>query len=217
VGVAVIEPVAWEGRCGAVEWAAYATAYPGQMRSGDAFLVEATPTGALLAVVDGLGHGEEAAAAADLAMASLRETAGSPLGDCLMACHGALRGSRGAAVTLVSVDSDHGRLTWIAVGNVEAALVRPGRDGAPAGQWSVPLRGGVVGDRLPTLRESMTGLAAGDTLVVATDGLSPAFVDAVDGSPATTALTRRLHRRYARADDDALVLVARCGAGPNGH
>ena len=204
------EPVVREGRCGAVGWAACATAYPGQMRSGDAFLVEPTLGGALVAVVDGLGHGGEAADVAGLALASLRETAGRPLVESLMACHAALRGSRGAAVTLVSLDSDRRRLTWIAVGNVEAALVRPGRDGAPSRRWSVPLRGGVVGDRLPPLRESTTALAAGDTLVAATDGLSTAFVDAVGSSPSATALARSLHRDYARADDDALVLVARC-------
>lgn len=211
----MIEPVVREGRCGAVGWATCATAYPGQVRSGDAFLVEVTPTGVLVAMVDGLGHGEEAADVAELALVALRGAAGRPLVDCLMACHAALRGSRGAAVTLLSVDSDRRRLTWMAVGNVEAALFRPGRGGAPSTRWWVPLRGGVVGDRLPPLGESTTALAAGDTIVAATDGLSPAFVDAVDSSPSAAALTRRLHQGYARADDDALVLVARCG--PNGH
>lgn len=216
MGFGLIEPVVRAGRCGAVAWAACATAFPGQVRSGDAFLVEATATGALVAVVDGLGHGEEAADVAELALVTLRAAAGRPLADCIMACHAVLRGSRGAAMTLVSVDSDRRRLTWMAVGNVEAALVRPGRDGARSTRWCVPLRGGVVGDRLPPLRDSTTELAPGDMLVAATDGLSPAFIDSVSPSSAT-ALSQHLHQRYARADDDALVLVARCGASPNGH
>ena len=195
-----------------------ASPYPGQQRSGDAFLVQGTKTGVLVAVVDGLGHGDEAAEVAELAVASLRETAGRSLVACLTSCHEALRGSRGAAITLASLDPDRRRMTWVAVGNVEAAVVVLGADGGgPARRWSVTLRGGVVGDRLPPLRESTVPLAAGDTLVAATDGIGSAFLDDVDVSPPPLALTRRLHRGHARSDDDALVLVARWSIGSNGH
>ncbi len=102
----------------------------------------------------------------------------------------------------------------MAVGNVEAAVLRPGGRGTPASQARVPLRGGVVGARLPPLRESTAPLGPGDVLVVASDGMVPAFLDAVDLSMEPPALARRLHAAYARADDDALVLVARCVGPP---
>ena len=214
----MIERAVHEGRAGALEWAVCSSAYPGERRSGDASLVLATTTGVLVAVVDGLGHGEEAADVAELALASLRETAGRSLVACLSSCHEALRGSRGAAITLAALDAHHGLLTWVAVGNVEAAVVtRQGHRSGATRRWSVPLRGGVVGDRLPPLRESTVPLAAGDTLVAATDGVGPAFLDDVDLSPSPPALSRRLHRGHARSDDDALVLVARWAAGSNGH
>ena len=209
----VNEQVVQEGRCGALEWAVCSTTYPGQQRSGDAFLVQGTAAGALIAVVDGLGHGEEAADAADRALVSLRQSAGRPPIDCLMECHAALRGSRGAAVTLAAVDLDGGRLVWVAVGNVEAALVERGRNGRPTSRLTVPMRGGVVGDRLPPLRESTAPLGRDDVLVWATDGLMPAFLDAVDPSLKPPVLAQLLHKGYARADDDALVLVARCTSG----
>ncbi len=206
------EPVVHEGRCGRVEWAVCATACPGQMRSGDAFLVQETRGGVLVAVIDGLGHGDEAADVAERAVASVRETAEEPLLRSFTTCHGALRGSRGVVMTLAALDPVRFALTWAAVGNVDAAVLRPGRVPGVVDRCSVPLRGGVVGDRLPPLRESVVHLARGDTLVAATDGVSPAFVDTVDLSLDAEASARALHGGYATGDDDALVLVARCGA-----
>jgi len=201
-----------------VEWAVCATPYPGQRRSGDAYLVEGTATGVLVAVVDGLGHGEGAANVAERALTSLRETAGRSPTACLRACHVALRGTRGAAVTLAALDPDGGRMAWVAVGNVDAAVLRWSGDGngTPAGRVAVPLRGGVVGDRLPPLRESEVAVAAGDVLVFATDGVTSAFLDAIDLSLEPRAIAGRVHARWARADDDALVLVARLRAPGDG-
>lgn len=211
------EPVVRQGRCGPLEWATCATPFPGEERSGDAFLVQATAEGVLVAVVDGLGHGKEAADVAERALASLRGTGGQSLVASLTACHADLRGSRGVVMTLVAIDVDGCSLGWVAVGNVDAALMRLRPHAGMTKSWSVPMRGGVVGDRLPPLRESTVPLAAGDTLVMATDGVSAAFPDGVDLSLEGPALARRLHQRYARSDDDALVLVARCAPVPNRH
>jgi hypothetical protein len=198
-----------EGRCGAVDWAVCATPYPGQARSGDAFVVRPTATGILVGVVDGLGHGHEAADVADAVVATIEATEGPSPTAYLVACHQALLGSRGAAMTLSIIEPDRGRLLWVAVGNVEAVVVRRSRGGAPAMRWSVPLRGGVVGSRLPPLHESTVSLAPGDVLVSATDGVAPAFLDGVDVSIPASTLARRLHGRYAKTTDDSLMLAAR--------
>lgn len=205
-----IEPVAHRGHCGGVEWAVCATACPGEVRSGDAFLVQETQAGVLVAVIDGLGHGDEAAEVAGRAVAALRTTADHPLTSSFTACHVALRGTRGVVMTLAALDPVRFVLTWAAVGNVDAAVLRPGRVPGAVERWSVPLRGGVLGDRLPPLRESTVHLALSDTFVAATDGVSPAFLDTVDLSLEAPALARELHTGYATGDDDALVLVARC-------
>ena len=116
-------------------------------------------------------------------------------------------------MTLAELGHD-GLLRWVAVGNVDAAVVRADGARGRTHRWSVPLRAGVVGDRLPPLREATVELAPGDLFTAATDGLSPAFVDGVDVVLEAPTLARALHRRYARADDDALLLVARW-AGPD--
>lgn len=200
-----------EGRCGTIEWAVCTTAYPGQLRSGDAFLIQMTAAGVLVAVVDGLGHGDEAADVAEQALASLGRTAELSLVGSLTACHNALRGSRGVVMTLAVLDPERSQLAWLAVGNVDAVVLRR-RHGRSENGCAVVLRAGVVGDRLPPLRDATIAMATGDTLIAVTDGISPAFVDDVDLSLDVRAQARGLHRRYSRIDDDALVLVARCGA-----
>lgn len=205
------EPVLQTGRTGPLDWAACGKPFPGQHRSGDAFLVSATSAGALVAVVDALGHGDEAADVAELALQSLQRSAGQPLVGALTACHAALRGSRGAAVTLVEVDLEHRRLAWAAVGNVDAAVVAWDRPRAAPTRWAVPLRGGVVGDRLPPLRQSTVTLPPEGVLLAATDGMAASCLDSTDRSSPPEVLAGRLHERHARADDDSLLLVARYG------
>lgn len=200
-----------QGCCGPLEWAAHGSPFPGQQRSGDGFLVSPTEAGARVAVVDALGHGDEAADVAEVALASLRRSAGQPPLSALTACHAVLQGGRGAAVTLVDVDVARRHLVWVAVGNVDAAVVGRGRGGARRERWSVPLRAGVVGDRLPPLRESALALPPRGVLVAGTDGMATAFVDAADPSLPVAELAQRLHEDHARTDDDALVVVARYG------
>ena len=203
----MVEPALHRGGGPRLEWAACASAYQGQGRSGDGFLVETSGDGTRVAVVDALGHGEEAADVADRALDSLRATAGLPLAASLSACHQALCGSRGAVMTLITVEPDRSTLAWLAVGNVEAAVLRRRPGGGD--RWSVPQRGGVVGGRLPPVRESAAPLRPGDVLVAATDGLGTAFLDGADPRLPPAELARRLHAGHAGGDDDALVLVAR--------
>ena len=55
------------------EWGLAARALHGQAESGDLHLVAPFAGGVLIAAVDGLGHGSEAAAAARVAVATLRD------------------------------------------------------------------------------------------------------------------------------------------------
>src|SRR5439155_23273538 len=58
-----------------IEWGVAARTFPGESRSGDMYVVGPFPGGALVAAVDGLRHGDEAAEAAE---AAARILAGHP-------------------------------------------------------------------------------------------------------------------------------------------
>jgi phosphoserine phosphatase RsbX len=55
-----------------IEWSVAEEPLPGQKLSGDRCIVKSFPEGELLAVVDGIGHGEDAAHSAELAVSVLR-------------------------------------------------------------------------------------------------------------------------------------------------
>jgi negative regulator of sigma-B (phosphoserine phosphatase) len=190
-----------------VEVAVAEAALGGQLESGDAHLVAPFPEGVLVAAVDGLGHGSEAAHAARLACSALEEDPGGDLQELFARAHARLRRSRGVAMSLASFDRG-GSLTWLGVGNVEGTLVRVG-DTIPRDPESILLRGGVVGYQLPKLRPSATEVGPGDTLVFATDGVAGAHRRQVDPATPPGLLADRLLGEFGKEADDALVLVAR--------
>lgn len=194
-----------------IAWAAAGRALPGQSESGDAFAVVAAGERTLLGVIDGLGHGPEAAAAARRAVATLEGYAGEPLEALVASCHRALLRTRGVVLTLASIHAAERTLTWLGVGNVEGVLLRAGG----RGRETVLLRAGVAGYQLPPLRAAVLPLAPGDLLVLATDGIAVDFMGALRGDGPPQQIADRILGRHARATDDALVLVARfLGAAP---
>ncbi len=85
--------------------AAFATLpLPGQSESGDLCLIKRLGKGTLLAVVDGLGHGQDAASAAHAAVGALDRYSREPLIDLVRRCHDAMIGLRGVVLGLAYLD-----------------------------------------------------------------------------------------------------------------
>jgi len=81
--------------------AAFATLpLPGESESGDLCLIKRVGKGTLIAVVDGLGHGQEAASAAHAAVAALDRYSREPLIELVRRSHDALTGLRGVVLGL---------------------------------------------------------------------------------------------------------------------
>jgi phosphoserine phosphatase RsbX len=180
----------------------------GQAETGDRYLVRKTPAGLLMGVVDGLGHGAEAAKAAMAAVATLDRHAHEPLASLVRRCHERLLGTRGVVLSLASFRTIDRGLTWLGVGNVEGLLLRSNpRPGMT--DRALLLRGGVVGGRLPDLQPSDLTLENGDTLVFATDGIRSDFVLAIRRNDEPGSIAEAILARHRKETDDALVLVAR--------
>jgi phosphoserine phosphatase RsbX len=191
-----------------VEWDCAARPFPGEQVSGDRALVTVTDGGAVATAVDGLGHGAAAAMAAERAVDAVRAAGGNDVVVLIERCHAALRETRGAAMSVATIDPSDESLTWLGVGNVEGRIVRgPGRRGARPDE--LMLSPGVVGHELPPLRATTTGLRRGDLVLLATDGIGAGYADDLEPSGSCRAIARQVLERYARAHDDALVLVIR--------
>jgi hypothetical protein len=171
-------------------------------------VAEGTDGTVLLAALDGLGHGDEAADAAERAMALLQRHALESVIALARRCHQGLQGTRGVVMTLAQISLRDETLTWLGVGNVEGVLLRGGSQ-AHGLREAVLMRGGVVGYQLPSLSATVHTLARGDCIILATDGIRPEFADALPADDVPQRLAHRLLTKFRREEDDALVLVAR--------
>lgn len=162
--------------------------------------------GCRIALIDGLGHGPAAAAAAQSAIDVLTARPLLSPTDAMHACHYALYGTRGAVISIAGIDLDQGQLVYAGVGNVEAQFRQSGRT-----QRLIAYRG-IVGVALPPVRSFQIALERDWLLALHTDGVSARF--ALDGIPDVDSATpERLASLvltgWGRASDDATVVVAR--------
>ncbi len=186
---------------------------PGESVSGDLHVVQPFDGGVLVAVVDALGHGVEAAAAARTVAVCLARYAHEPVGSVLRRCHETLVRSRGVVLSLASLDVAAETLTWLGVGNVAGLVLAPGGRARPP--VVLVTVGGIVGSDPPPARPALVPFAPGDTLVLATDGIATGFSDALRPVGTAQQVADSILARFGKGTDDALVLVARStGAGP---
>jgi len=191
-----------------IAWGVAGRALPGQTISGDLHFVRPLSDGVLLALVDGLGHGEAATAAARTAVTALDRHAGERLSALVRHCHAALAGTRGVVMTVATLGPASGPLTWLAVGNVEGVLLRANPPPKTAPERAL-LRSGIVGYQLPALHSSTLSVSTGDLLIFATDGIRDGFANGLDHGDTPQHLADDILERQFKGTDDALVLVAR--------
>jgi len=191
-----------------LEWGVAALAKPGEDVSGDMYLVESFRKGALVAVVDGLGHGSEAALAARNAIDTLKEYPSEPVIPLLNRCHENLRTTRGVVLSMAAFNAVDGTMTWLGVGNVEGVLFRDDVDEKTSYE-SLLLRRGVVGGRLPPLHAGILPVARGDTIIFVTDGIRSGFESTLNLRGSPKQIADQILGQHNMGTDDALVLVAR--------
>jgi hypothetical protein len=197
-----------------LDWAVAGRPLAGQTVSGDLAAVQVSRSRCVIAVIDGLGHGPEAAAAATLAAGVVERHRAEPLDAMLLLVHEHLAESRGAAATLAIVDGDTGRMEWLGVGNVDGLIVRADEAARPHTS-GVFLCRGILGYQQPNIRaQEPVQLEDGDCIVIATDGVRGDLAADVRHETPVDRMAAALLDAHATPDDDALVFVARYRA-PN--
>jgi phosphoserine phosphatase RsbX len=202
--------MAEHGRLGPIEWAATSRPLPGQTVCGDrSIAIDVNGTAALLGVLDGLGHGELAAEAANCGVQILGDARGEALDALVQSCHRGLSNTRGVAMTLVHIDFQKDALSWVGIGNVAANLVAKHPAGVEV-RSSVRLAGGIVGYRVPEVVVSQDlPIRPGDLLVIASDGIDENYLDDIDFAAPALTIAEHILDSHAKDTDDALVLTAR--------
>ena len=196
-------------RSGLFEVAGVSVAMPGEQVCGDAWGVVTDRGRAVIGVMDGLGHGTHAAAAATAGIAAVTSLTERTSAEILTAIHDALRHTRGAAGTVVSIEPRGTVITVAGVGNVAVAVVADGHV-----RQAVSL-GGILGHEVRTFRQFQYPLPAGALLVIHSDGLTSHW--SLDGYPGLrlrhpALVAAVLYRDYQRGRDDVTVVVGRAAA-----
>ena len=206
---------------------------PTYANGGDAFDYAVNAGCAHLVVLDGMGHGLEAAGASTLALAAYRHSRrrGLGLADTYTAMDAAVGaqfgGSRFVTALLARLDMGTGRLSWASAGHPPPLLVRQGRvvgtlDVEPATPLGLLLHTRPVtvatqdlepGDSVLLYTDGVTEARQGDGSLFGSEGLSGFLEREAAAQVSTSETLRRLrrailaHHQEALSDDATAVLV----------
>lgn len=179
---------------------------PGELVCGDRCAWWLNAERLVLALADGLGHGEAAARAAEAALFCIGENLHARCEDIFALCDERLLDTRGAALVVGIVDLVSGRMTLGSVGNIRAILLRDSLDLRLGGVR------GIVGGGYRKLVPEILQLAPGNVLALFSDGLD----ELIDLRPiigaagaSAQAQAQAILDYCERGDDDACVLVYR--------
>lgn len=178
----------------------------GETANGDAYAIRERADGWTAIVSDGLGHGPDAARASEEALRLFRKHQDKPPAAILSAIHAGLSHTRGGAVSVARYDMETGILTFAGIGNVVGAVAS-----GSVIKRTVSLAG-TAGHAARRIQEFEYPMQPHDLFVLCSDGIATSWH--IDGYPGLTAahptlVSGVIYRDFARARDDATVLVVR--------
>jgi anti-sigma regulatory factor (Ser/Thr protein kinase) len=187
-----------------------------ETRCGDAWALAGDGERTRLLVVDGLGHGPDAATAADEAVRLFLEGHARQLGgpaELLDVLHRGMRATRGAAAAIVELLPGQRAARASGVGNISASIHAEGRS------KSLISHNGIVGHQARKIDALPYAWPAGALLVMHSDGLQTRW--RLEDYPGLqqrdpTLVAAVLYRDFSRGRDDVTVLVHRDVAGGTG-
>jgi hypothetical protein len=181
-------------------------AMPGEDACGDAWTSHVDDQAGTWFVVDGLGHGPEAARAAHEATEQFQRSHAAPLVELVQDVHRAMRHTRGGAVGVARIEWAASTVVFAGLGNIAAALVTA----SGAVRHMVSLNG-IAGHNVRKVQAFEYPCSEG-LLIMHSDGIGTAW------TPQRYPGFARLHpmlvaglmyRDFARGRDDATIVVAR--------
>ena len=179
---------------------------PGEVVCGDGWGFALAGDRTAMMVADGLGHGPDAAEAAQVALEAFGEEPMASPRQLLERTHQALRRTRGAAVMVLQADSGAGTIRSAGAGNVMARLVSGVSD------RTLLCQHGTAGITIRTPEETTTPWPPHAMLVVCSDGIETRWkgdilAPLLGRDPTLAAAV--LARDHCRGRDDATVAVLR--------
>jgi hypothetical protein len=187
-----------------VELGAVCLPKSGEEVAGDGWLLCASGDYRTVLVVDGLGHGPNAARAARAATEAFATHAGAAPGALMQICHLALAPTRGAAGAAARVDAAKKHGTFAGIGNIACRVESTGE------RRQLVSHSGTLGHVMRRVQEFEFDFPAGALLILHSDGLTTRWTNAdYPGLMARHAglIAGVLYRDHNRGHDDVTVVV----------
>jgi Stage II sporulation protein E (SpoIIE) len=187
--------------------------------NGDAFVIERFKGGALIAVVDGLGHGERAFRAAEVAVRCLRSRPEQALDVVFRGVAKACHSTDGVVMAAARFEFANGvAFEFASIGNIEARLFVAASipDLAPRTE-TLMVRRGILGANAVDPYVTRHSWPAGSALVLHSDGVVSRWGIAEFRDvryETASAMADAMLGRLAKEDDDATLVVVRDIASP---
>jgi anti-sigma regulatory factor (Ser/Thr protein kinase) len=182
---------------------------PGEDVTGDGWCIVQGRGRLVVFVVDGLGHGLEAANAARAAVDTVRKHAQRDAPEIMDFVHAALRPTRGAAAAVALLQPESELCTFCGIGNIAGSIRSKG------GSRSMVSHNGTLGHQVRKIQDFQYPFPKGSLLILHTDGIGSRWdLAAYPGiemrHPALVAAA--LYRDHDRGRDDLTVIALRNGA-----
>jgi anti-sigma regulatory factor (Ser/Thr protein kinase) len=173
--------------------------------NGDSFVVKQWRQKALVAVIDGLGHGPYAHLAAETARQYVETHFDAPLPSIFTGVSRACVATRGVVMAAALFDSARETVTFASLGNIEAHIFNHST------RAKLPISRGILGhsNRLPAITDFPWDPHS--VLVMHSDGLSGhwQWEEFMFANELPSRIAQRLLSTLARKEDDATVIVVK--------
>lgn len=178
----------------------------GEQACGDAWATKSLPGSTLFLLADGLGHGPEAALAANLAVSIFKSASAVRPYELISLVNNALGHTRGAAVAIAEIVWSQKKINFAGIGNISGAVF------GDECHFNLVSHNGTAGVNAPHIMEFEYPWPHNGLLIIHSDGLSTHW--SLDDYPGLSQkhpalIAGVLFRDYQRLRDDSCILVAR--------
>jgi phosphoserine phosphatase RsbX len=178
----------------------------GERVCGDGYTIDQQPDALLVSVVDGLGHGPNAAIAADAFASVVNGNTDMTLSEMMAAANEHLSHTRGAAAALLRITSSTERIDFVGVGNIHLHTVTP----EPINPVCAP---GIVGHRLRKIVPFGFRMPEWGLFALCSDGISSRIEFEAFENLEAQAVAEALLETHGKTYDDATCVVVKYHRG----
>jgi anti-sigma regulatory factor (Ser/Thr protein kinase) len=178
----------------------------GEESCGDAWATKSNSNSTVIMLVDGLGHGPDAAVAANQAITIFRQSTTHNPKEILPLLQTGLNHTRGAAIAIAKIAFADNRVSFVGIGNISAIIFDQERSN------HLVSHNGIVGLNAHNFKEFSYPWTQNSLLVLHSDGVATHW--SLANYPGLTAkhpalIAGVLFRDYERIHDDSTIVIAK--------